>query len=209
MAKLRMKRFTSDGEWPIPNGVTRCLIWGRGGGAGGGKPPDQFTRTYGGGGAGMVCRMIGVTPGKRLGITIGLGGAGATTTSAVGANGGDTRIEFLDEMFFHAIYFKGAKGPMKAGLGANAGGFYDASSNGYRGTGRSARNYNGSDADFFDTTTGCGGGAGDGPGGNGNMFGPGGDGVDGGGGAAGYHDGTNAYNGGSGGDGEVVIMWVE
>ena len=64
-----------------------------GGGAGGGRAPSMISGAGGGGGAGEVIGVTNITlPIGALNITIGSGGAGATTLSGDGAIGGNTSI---------------------------------------------------------------------------------------------------------------------
>ena len=86
--------FYTDGIYTVPAGVNRIYVSGAAGGAGGGYCGG------GGGGASVMRKAIGVTPGEKINITIGLGGIGCVgayhsaddppADKYNGANGGDT-----------------------------------------------------------------------------------------------------------------------
>jgi hypothetical protein len=83
--------FTASGSCTVPAGMTRLFIHAHGGGGGGGK--DSATEGAGGGGGGSYCGgPVTVTPGQTLTVTIGAGGAGATTNGASGIAGSDTEV---------------------------------------------------------------------------------------------------------------------
>jgi hypothetical protein len=86
--------FTSSGAWAVPNSVERIQVemWG-GGGGGGRSDNSQYSEGAGGGGSGGYVRAIlSVTPGEVLTMTIGAGGAKATTDLGTGASGSNTQI---------------------------------------------------------------------------------------------------------------------
>jgi len=98
-------RFTADGSFTVPAGVTRLWISGVAGGGGGGgggsnNAANSIGQSGGGGGSGQAVFKKGVivVPGQVIPITIGLGGAGgaggtAGNDDAVnGAIGTDTII---------------------------------------------------------------------------------------------------------------------
>jgi hypothetical protein len=100
-------RFTADGSFTVPTGVTKIWISGVAGGAGGSGGSRQlssfgsFVYLGSGGGSGQASfkKSQTVTPGEVIPITIGLGGAGGAGGSsapgslgASGANGTDTII---------------------------------------------------------------------------------------------------------------------
>jgi hypothetical protein len=89
--------FTSSGTWNVPQGVTTISVSGcAGGGGGGGSVYSNSTNYYGGlgGGAGqsVIKKLISVTPGHTLSITIGAGGAGGAAGTNYGSSGGNTTI---------------------------------------------------------------------------------------------------------------------
>ena len=78
---LRIASFTSNGTWTVPNDVYMVRATLVGGGQGGGS-------TNGANGA-FVTGSYDVTPGARIGITVGGGGAlitGGVTTGVAGGN---------------------------------------------------------------------------------------------------------------------------
>jgi hypothetical protein len=83
-----VRSFTQDGNFTVPDGVTRLLIevWAAGGGGSSG----------GGGAAGMYLVSVqDVSPGAVLTISIGLGGANATTYGGAATDGGNTTVSGL------------------------------------------------------------------------------------------------------------------
>lgn len=105
VARINKIRFTSNGNWTAPAGVTFVILRGCGGGGGGGggeAGQDGFTRTQcagsGGGGAIVSTQIVPVTPGTTYAVTIGAGGAGgakAISTASNGTDGGDTTFDSL------------------------------------------------------------------------------------------------------------------
>lgn len=86
-------RFTSNGTWTCPVGVTTIYVSacaGGGGGGGGGSAGSAATVAGGGGGGGagafVLAQPINVTPGATYNIVIGAGGA----AGAGGSSGGST-----------------------------------------------------------------------------------------------------------------------
>jgi hypothetical protein len=80
--------FTSGGTYTVPGQVTEVWVFGCGGGGGGHGGGNEI----GGGGAsagGCYARLITVTPGAPITVTIGAGGAGGGS-GASGAPGGNT-----------------------------------------------------------------------------------------------------------------------
>ncbi|MBT2869544.1 hypothetical protein JQK19_20155 [Chromobacterium violaceum] len=101
----RIARFTSNGQFTVPDGVTRIYVSGCGGGGGGGGSSSgnsSWMASGGGGGAGasVLRQDYAVKPGQTLNIIIGGAGSGgiggtANTGGSVGSNGtkgGDTSI---------------------------------------------------------------------------------------------------------------------
>jgi hypothetical protein len=131
-------RFTADGSFNVPAGVTKMWVSGiAGGGGGGGGGSNNLANSIGGGGGGggagqaAFKKVMNVTPGEVIPITIGLGGAGgaggtAGNDDAVdGSNGTDTII--------------GTYLTLAHGIGGNAGAysFLDGSTTGLGGAGGS------------------------------------------------------------------------
>ena len=74
-------RYTSNGTWTAPAGVTTIWLSGTGGGGGGGTPSSGAA----GGGGGAECDVaveLTVVPGTAYAVTIGSGGAAANAGSA-------------------------------------------------------------------------------------------------------------------------------
>lgn len=103
----RTQKFTSNGTFTVPVGVSTIYVSGcaagGGGGAGGGNSSDNSLIGSGGGGGGagqpIIRSAYSVTPGDSISITIGGGGsAGAGVSGAsggAGGNGGNTVIGSL------------------------------------------------------------------------------------------------------------------
>ncbi len=83
-----LKGYVQSGTFTVPAGITRVLVevWGAGGGG-----------SSGGGGAGgmYILSVQDVSPGTVLNITIGLGGANATTDPGAASDGGNTSVSGL------------------------------------------------------------------------------------------------------------------
>jgi hypothetical protein len=71
--------FTASGTFTVPAGVSRVLaeVWGGGGGGSG-------TNGGSGGGGGYSRRVVGVTPGSSVTVTVGTGGASGSGGGAAG-----------------------------------------------------------------------------------------------------------------------------
>ena len=69
------KTFTSSQTWTVPAGVTRVTVFCVGGGASGSS--NSSTRIGGGGGGGGYTKTatVNVTPGQKISVTVGSGGA--------------------------------------------------------------------------------------------------------------------------------------
>jgi len=91
-----IKEFKTAGQttFVVPNNVTRILaeLWGAGGG--GGSVSSNSTLEAGGdGGVGAYsCKVLTVTPGTTLVITLGTGGSGAQSSVNSGFAGGNSSI---------------------------------------------------------------------------------------------------------------------
>ena len=84
-----IKTFTSSGEFTVPEGVGAIDIFGVGGGAGGGSGGNSRYGNGSGGGGGytVTVKDVKVTPGQKIPVTIGNGGA-AGIYNGSGNNGG-------------------------------------------------------------------------------------------------------------------------
>jgi hypothetical protein len=102
--------FTSSGTFTVPRGVTAVTVNGYGGagGGGGGATPssatDDFPASGGGGGGGALLgtRVVTVTPGASITVTVGAGGAGGASDT----NGNDG----ADSTFGELARFHGGQG---------------------------------------------------------------------------------------------------
>ena len=85
------KYFTSSTTFTVPSGVTSLTMAVTGGGGGGGGYSQYHTYIGGGGGGGggYVKATANVSPGQRLPITVGKGGAAGGHSGEWGLEGGD------------------------------------------------------------------------------------------------------------------------
>ncbi len=113
----RLKEFTTDGTFTVPADVTLLTVEGFGGGGGGGQGQAGAMGSValegggGGGGATPFRFALPVAPGDQFQVTLGQGGAGATSGTD-GAPGGAT--SFLDTFEF-GLTFPGASGGVSGG----------------------------------------------------------------------------------------------
>jgi hypothetical protein len=227
-------RFTANGSFTVPASVTKMWISGiAGGGGGGGGGSNNLANSIGGcgggGGSGQAAfkKVVNVTPGEVIAITIGLGGAGgaggtAGNDNAVdGANGTDTIVGTYLTLA-HGI--GGGAGPYsflgisKTGLGGagGSGGTFGALIDGQQG-GDGSLGSNGAATADITYKSGDGGSSLFGAGGRGTRskhsgapiagkkgsdYGSGG-----GGGTALFTASTDGAAGGAGSDGMVLIEW--
>jgi len=217
LARLKsVVKFTANGNWTCPDGVTTVWISGCGGGGGGGGGGGLSSNGAGGGGGGAAGRSvirepIAVTPGTTYAITIGAGGAaGASAASGTagksGANGGTTSFGSLLNL---------------SGGGAGTGGDIASGAGGYSSAAGGGGGSDGGDAQgqYLGGDGGSGGGGPFGTSGGGGRAGQGGgrtaiaatgNGVGGGGGGAGYSPAaTGTATGGAGGAGMPGVLTVE
>ncbi|ROL82734.1 hypothetical protein BK636_10640 [Pseudomonas chlororaphis] len=95
-AGLGIQRFTANGSFTVPEGVTKIWLSGCAGGGGGGACPGGTSATSsggGGGGAGQpVIRFpVSVTPGQVIPVVIGAAGVGANG-AVLATSGGNTLV---------------------------------------------------------------------------------------------------------------------
>lgn len=96
-ASANIARYTANGSFTVPSGVTTIYVSGCGGGGGGGGcqtvgSPNIVSGGGGGGAASFAIREARtVTPGQVLAVTIGAAGAGGTAGSP-GVTGGTTSL---------------------------------------------------------------------------------------------------------------------
>lgn len=91
-----IKTFTSSGEFTVPEGVGAIDIFGVGGGAGGGSGGNSRYGNGSGGGSGytVTVKDVKVTPGQKIPVTIGNGGAAGIYNGSgnSGGAGGNTVV---------------------------------------------------------------------------------------------------------------------
>lgn len=184
-------RFTANGSWTCPPGVT--TIWvtaSAGGGGGGGSNGTANGGEGGGGGAGLFEIALTVVPGTAYPIVVGIGG----TAGAAGNSGGIGGVTSMGTLF---------------SLGGGVGGSFTGQGNGNGGSVSlvSGGSPGGAGADFFGLSGGPGGGSILGAGG-GTRTNAGQPGVGyGGGGGGGTVFSTTAQPGGAGAPGIISIKW--
>jgi hypothetical protein len=86
-------RYTSNGTWTAPAGVTTAWLTGCGPG-GGGAGGNSATVGGGGGGGGqsVIAEAVTVVPGTSYTVTIGTGGAGSVSAAANGSAGSGATV---------------------------------------------------------------------------------------------------------------------
>jgi len=108
-------RYTSNGTWTAPAGVTTIWLSGTGGGGGGGTPGGAAGAGGGGGAECDVAVGLTVVPGTAYAVTIGSGGAAANAGSA-------TILGALRTLAGGAAGNDGGTGGAAGGAGGSAGG---------------------------------------------------------------------------------------
>lgn len=91
--RIRVAKFTASGSWVAPAGVFSVNVLAVGGGGGGGGTTGSSGNLQlagGGGGGGVYDGPLAVTPGTTYTVTIGTGGAGATSGTGASSNGTNT-----------------------------------------------------------------------------------------------------------------------
>lgn len=108
-SKFNRKVFTSDGNFTVPAGVTKLVLFGMGGGQGGNGGAAGYPFFGIGGGAGraggigtcLLPTVVDVVPNTTYSVTIGQGGAGGAGgtsfggSGSTGGSGGDTSFGAL------------------------------------------------------------------------------------------------------------------
>lgn len=136
---------SSNASWTIPTGVTQiwALVVGGGGGAGATSTATAIN-SAGGGGAGQVKEQLFTVSGDTtLNITVGAGGAGATTQGAKGSSGSASTIVGNTSSTTYVTSAGGGGGG--GGAAANISGIAGASSGG---TGSTAASQGGGGGGF-------------------------------------------------------------
>lgn len=82
-----VQSFTSSGSFQVPAGVTQIEVEVWGAGAGSFASTSSIASGGGGGGGYGRKRIIGLTPGQAISVTVGAGGTGGTTGGVVPASG--------------------------------------------------------------------------------------------------------------------------
>lgn len=105
-----LTKWTASGTvTPAVGGLARVLVAGAGGGCG---------SDSGGGAGGLIDTYVLLEAGRTYAITVGLGGAAAVSTSALGSTGGFSKFEWL-----HALGGGGGGSALAVGApGGSAGG---------------------------------------------------------------------------------------
>ena len=83
-----VQSFASSGSFIVPNGVTQVEVEVWGGGSGSFASVASYPSGGGAGGGYARKRIADLTPGQVIAVTIGVGGAGGTTTGALAGPGG-------------------------------------------------------------------------------------------------------------------------
>jgi hypothetical protein len=130
----RMQKFTSNGTFSVPAGVSTIYVSGcaagGGGGAGGGNSSSSSLIGSGGAGGGagqsIIRAAYSVTPGDSIPITIGGGGSGGAgvsgATGGSGGAGGNTVIGTLVTLTGGSGGAGGLSGPSSSNVAGPAGG---------------------------------------------------------------------------------------
>ena len=161
--------FTSSGTFVVPEGITTIKISAQAGGGGGGGGSSEGTNEYragsGGGGGGYSVATVSVTPGNRLTVTVGSGGAGGAIDNAGKAGGASSVKRSFSTLVTASGGGKGYEGGV---VSVTSGGVTTNSGGGVGGTGTTS---NGSNGGQGKSSPGAGGAGGSGNGGNGGSGG--------------------------------------
>ena len=100
------KEFTANTTWTVPAGVNEVEVLVVGGGGGGG-----WAGGGGGGGGGVLYRPnFAVSPGSTFTVTVGAGGAGTTSNSVPGTNGGDSHFRDVSNLITNGSFISDVSG---------------------------------------------------------------------------------------------------
>lgn len=217
-----IQRFTANGSFTVPAGVTTIYVSGCGGGGGGGGGAGSSGQTSsvgggggGGGGAGqsVIRQAYTVTPGQVISITIGgsgTAGAGSSSSNTGGTSGGAGGNTVVGALVTLTGGGGGVLGGWATGNSFGGGGAGAAGGTGYpSGSSGSDSNYAGNGGGGAASPFGGGGGSGRAATGTGISGSAGvgyGSGGGGGGGAYGLV-GNAGGTGGAGAPGLVIIEW--
>lgn len=218
----RQQRFTANGNFTVPAGVTvgflsACAGGAGGAGGGGAINADGVGSGGAGGGAGqsVIRSPVALVPGQVIAVTIGAGGSGGTAGSpsadgGAGSAGGNTVFGALATLLAGAASNGGGSfvSPLAVPAGGTSSTGYPSGSSGCDG------------ATGFNGGVGAGGGGASGPFGGGGGAGRAGSfgvagtaaygfGAGGGGGGGGYGTSGGGANGGVGGNGAPGIVIIE
>lgn len=121
------QRFTADGTFTVPPGVTTVYVSGSGGGGGGGAGAGSNYPRSGGGGGGGAGRMavkqpVSVTPGQQIPVVIGSAGSAGLSSAGNGGNGGNGGATSFGALLTLSGGSAGAGGVGSSSTAAGAGG---------------------------------------------------------------------------------------
>ena len=192
-----VQAFTASTSFTIPPGVTQVEVEVWGGGSGSFASTSSIASGGGSGGGYARRRLIGLTPGQAIPVTVGQGGSGGTTAGAAATAGGSSSF---------GVYVSATGGSVNAT--ASPASPQNGAAPGGTGVGGDVNLVGSSGQSSFMSAAGFGGGA---PmGGNQNSGSVGVPGIFPGGGAGGAGTGatgTIAFNGAAGANGLVVVRW--
>lgn len=208
-----VQRFTADGTFVVPPGVTTVYVSGAGGGGGGGGGAGRTSspNSSGGGGGGGAGRSaykqpVSVTPGASISIKIGAGGARGAAGSTGGSGGNGTAGG--DTLFGTLLSLPGGAGGGLGRAGDGAGGAGGSPGGAWGGDGiAGGRGGDGGSGGSCPFGTAGGGGRARASAGAAEPTTAAGFGVGGGGGGAAYSSATSGTQGGNGMPGILIVEW--
>ena len=192
-----VQAFTASGSFTVPAGISQVEVevWGGGSGS---FASTSTTASGGGSGGGYARkRIIGLTPGQAIPVTVGQGGSGGTTAGAAGTAGGSSSF---------GVYVSATGGSLNATASPTSP--QNGAAPGGSGVGGDVNLIGSSGQSAFMSAAGFGGGAPMGGAQNSGSVGvpgvfPGG----GAGGAGTGANGTTSFDGAAGASGLVVVRW--
>ncbi len=189
--------FTASTSFTVPAGVSQVEVEVWGGGSGSFASTSTIASGGGSGGGYARKRLIGLTPGQAIPVTVGQGGSGGTTAGAAATAGGSSSF---------GVYVSATGGSLNATASPTSP--QNGATPGGNGLGGDVNLVGSSGQSAFMSAAGFGGGA---PmGGTQNSGSVGVPGIFPGGGAGGAGtgaNGTTAFNGAAGANGLVVVRW--